>query len=650
MWLITPLCAVGMVLLEQRISAAGRDDLVMLNSVGALPLMAATLSCWLVGVVLTWRVPGNVVGWLFLGLASSISAGGLFDTYANDALRAEPGTLGLGAYAAVAGDSIFVWWFLFLALILQLTPDGKPLNGRWSGLVWLTVLSAGAFLVAALFRSTPLEGENAGLVSPLAIARLAGPLSVVGLVAISSLGLCLLASAYVLVVRFLRSQGDDRRQLLWLVAGAAPLPLCVVVSFGAAFAGNALVAGAAVALGLVSLAVGAGFAVARYRLYGVEMVVGRATAYLLASAAVVVAYGAVVLALTRITPGARSGSTLTTILATLAAAGVALPAYRWVRNAVDRRFNRRRFDAVRMVRTGLEGPSPDLGALMVAALDDASVRILFPAGDAGWVSVDGRQARPGGNVVDVVRRGATAARIEFDPGRSDRAVVEAVAQEAAAEIDNLGLRAELSRQLQQISESRSRLAGAHLEERRRMERDLHDGAQQRLLAIALQLQSAKVNGSEQLLRDAADLAILHLGSAVQELRDLASGLQPAALAGGGLRAALEELAARTPLRMRLEVIDRRFAPAVEGAAWFVIAEAVSNVVKHAHVDELLIEASVEDSQLCIAVTDHGVGGVDKLGRGLQGLADRVAALGGNLVVSDRQPHGTRVEASFPCES
>ena len=117
-------------------------------------------------------------------------------------------------------------------------------------------------------------------------------------------------------------------------------------------------------------------------------------------------------------------------------------------------------------------------------------------------------------------------------------MVEAVASEAAAEIDNVALRAELARQVELISESRSRLATAHLEERRRIERDLHDGAQQRLLAIALQLQSAKVNGRRTVLRDEVDRAIAELGITVQELRDLAGGLQPAALAGGGLLAAV----------------------------------------------------------------------------------------------------------------
>jgi signal transduction histidine kinase len=649
-WLLAPVALVGVLVIGDRIVATGHPYSETLRSAGAAPFVVSILACWLVGVVLTWRVVGNIVGWLFLALGTSITVSGLTDAYAEYALRAAPGSLPLGKTAAVLGDASFAWWFLFLALCLQLTPTGRPLTPRWRPVVFATVVSGLVFQFAALLRSTPLEGANADLVSPLALASMAGPMAALAATAMAILGICLLASVYAIVARFRHSRGEEHRQMLWLVVGVAPLPLCLLASFLAAYTDHASRAGWSVAVGVLSLAVGAGFSIVKYRLYGVEEVVGQAVAYVVATTAVILAYGVVVLVITGSIPGVSSGSTATTVLATLAAAGVALPAYRWVRTVVDRRFNRRRFDAVRMIRTGLKGPSPDLGLLMIEALGDLSVRILFPAGAAGWVSSDGREALPGGNVIDVVRRDITAARIEFDPRRSDPGVVEAVAREAAAEIDNLGLRAELARQLQQIRESRSRLAGAHLEERRRMERDLHDGAQQRLLAIALQLQSARVNGADAVLREEVDRAVVHLGSAVQELRDLASGLQPAALSGGGLQAALEELAARTPLRMDLQVIDRRFAPAVEGAAWFVIAEAVSNVVKHAGVDTLLITISVEASQLHVAVSDGGVGGADKLGRGLQGLADRVAALGGTLAVHDREPHGTKVEAWFPCAS
>jgi len=634
--------------LETRIAAAGFDYPQSFWSASTAAYSMAILVCWLVGVVLTWRVPANAVGWLFLALAASIAGGALTDSYGVLATRADPGSLPFGGLAAALGDAAFAWGFMLIALCLQLTPSGRPMSRRWAVLAWATVASCAVFEVAALLRSTPLAGANAGLVSPLAVPALAGPTAAVAAVAVVMLGLCLLASVATIVVRFGASRGEERQRMLWLVVGVAPLPPCVVVAFLAAFAGHEALSGWAFVVGLTSVAVGVSFSIVRFRLYGVEEAVVKAVSYVVATSAVAVAYGLVVLAVTGTVPGLGSGSTPTTVLATLVAAAVALPAYRWARDGVDRRFNRRRFDAVRTVRAGLAAPSPDLVALTRSALGDPSVRILFPARGGGWVGPDGQVVEPAGDLVDVVRMGVTAAKVEFDPQRTDRALVDAVTRVAAAEIDNLGLRAALARQLQLVRESRARLAGAHLDERRRMERDLHDGAQQRLLAIAFRLQSARVNGTPQVLHEETAHAIDQLAAAVQELRDLANGLSPPSLTTGGLRAAVDDLALRIPLRLTVEVTDRRFDPALESAAWFVIAEAVSNAAKYAATDEVRVAATVVSTDLRVTVTDHGVGGADPYGRGLQGLADRVAALGGRLDVVESEPHGTRVEAILPC--
>jgi signal transduction histidine kinase len=358
----------------------------------------------------------------------------------------------------------------------------------------------------------------------------------------------------------------------------------------------------------------------------------------------------VVLTLARTVPGVEPGSVPTTVLATLAAGAVALPAYRWGRDLVDRRFNRRRFDALRILRAGLEEAAPDLPDLMRRAAHDPALAVAFPDPDVAWVNLDGKPTATHGAFVDVGRPGGTAARIYFDPARVDREVVKAMAQLASAEVDNLRLRAELARQLEQTRKSRARLAGAHLAERQRMERDLHDGAQQRLLGIALQLQSARLNGDPTLLSRETGHAIDQLRTAVQELRDLAHGLQPQSLATGGLRAAVEDLAGRIPLRLDLAVVDGRFDQGVESAAWFVIAEAVANAVKHAGVDRIGVEVTAHDGVLRVTVSDEGVGGADPGGSGLQGLGDRVAALGGSLRVAGRDPSGTLVEAVLPCAS
>ncbi|WP_188111358.1 sensor histidine kinase [Nocardioides antri] len=647
-WPLVPALILGMVLVQVRRPGAPTSGIHLESVLTTTPYITGTVVSWAVGVVLTGRAHRQVAGWAFLGLGTALAWSGLTEMYAEVALTSEPGEMPHAELVATLSESSFLWWFLFLALILQFTP--APRSGPWRHLPVVTIVSTLASQVGSLTRSTRLEtGGYRDTTSPWAIDGAETATAAASTVAVLTLGFCVLASVFSVARAFRRSRGEERQQLLWLVAGASPLAPGVIGSFVAAYAGHDELAGAFMAVGIVTITLGAAFSVAKYRLYDVERVVSESVGYALASGAVIAVFGLVVLVITRSIPTLSSTARWPTSVATLAAVAAARPAYLWARNAVDRRFNRRRFDAVQVVRAGLRRADTDLETLLREALGDPSVRVLFPAAE-GWVTSSGHAAAPTGSTVDVVRDHRVGARIEFDPRRTESSVVEAVSQEAAADIDNLGLRAELARQVEDVTESRSRLAGAHLEERQRIERDLHDGAQQRLLAIALQLRSARINGAEEVLRDEVDRAIEHLGRTVQELRDLAAGLQPAALAGGGLRAAVEDLANRIPLHLQVSVAERRFPRAVESAAWFVVAEAVSNVVKHAEVDEVAIVATQDGSDLVVTVSDRGTGGADAQGSGLQGLADRVAALGGSLSVRPNHPCGTRVEARFPCGS
>jgi signal transduction histidine kinase len=611
-----------------------------------VPFVVATVACWLVGVVLTGRVFGQLAGWAFLGLGTALAWSGLVDVYADFALNRRPGAPA-GLLAATLSDTSFVWWFVFLALAVQFTPGQRASSRFYRVLPVWTLVAGVVYQIAALLRSTRLAAPYADVTSPWAVESLSGVLSVIATAAIVATGVCLVASAVGLLKVWRRAEGEARQQLLWLVAGTLPLGPCVVASFAVSYAGREDLAGYLMSASTLTIAVGAGLSVLRYRLYDVERVVTESAAYAFASAAVVIIFGIVVAVISRTTP-IQASSQLPTILATLAGALTARVAYVWGRRAVDRRMNQERFDAVAAVRSGLGSATPDLDELFPAALHDSSARVLYQTQEGVWVTSDGRGVSPSAQAVDVCRHGDIAAKIEFDPARNDRAIVEAVAQAAAAEIDNVALRAELARQVELVSESRARLATAHLEERRRIERDLHDGAQQRLLAVALQLQSAQVNGRESVLRDEVSRAVAALGVTVQELRELAAGLQPASLAGGGLLAAVVDLAGRIPLSISYDVVDRRFPPRIEGAAWFVIAEGVANAVKYSGADELAITVTQEPSALRVLVSDRGVGGADGGGHGLQGLSDRVSALRGTLYVRETPPHGTTVEAQLPC--
>ncbi len=621
-----------------------------LVSAGDVPFLVATVACWLVGVVLTGRAVDQPAGWAFLGLGTALAWSGWCDTYAEQALTARS-DLPAGALWATLGDTSFVWWFVFLALALQFTPADQVARTRFRRRLPAVTIAAGiGYQGGALLRSAALSPPYDRLRSPWAVESLSGPVAVVASVSIIITGLCLIASAVGLVRGWRRAQGELRQQLLWLVAGALPLAPCVVASFAASYAGHDDAAGYLMSAAIVALAAGAALSVLRYRLYDVERVVTDSAAYALASAAVIVIFVVVVVVISRTTP-IDPGSQLPTILGTLAGAGAARISYIWSRQAVGRRVNRKQFDAVETVRTGLAEVAPDLDQLLVRALHDPTARVLYPTEGGTWVTADGRAVTTTAEgAVDVRRHGELTARIEYDSSVSDRNLVDSVAREAAAEIDNVALRAQLAQQLELISESRSRIARAQLEERGRIERDLHDGAQQRLLAIALQLQSAQVNGRPEVLRAEIDRAVVDLGLTVQELRDLAAGLHPAALAGGGLLAAVVDLAGRIPLAITYDVVDQRLPPGVEGAAWFVISEAVANAVKHSGVNEVTIAVRAEQAGVRVTVADCGVGHAQPQGRGLQGLADRVAALDGLLRVRENQPHGTIVEATLPCVS
>ena len=235
------------------------------------------------------------------------------------------------------------------------------------------------------------------------------------------------------------------------------------------------------------------------------------------------------------------------------------------------------------------------------------------------------------------------------------ALIEAVAAAARLALENARLSAEVQSQLAAVKESRARIVAAADEERRRIERDIHDGAQQRLVALALELRSAqrKLGGAgdpdvERLL----DSAVGELQVALEDLRELARGVHPAVLTEEGLGAALESLATRSAIAVSLETVpEERFAPEVEAAAYFVACEALTNVAKHAGASHATIRAEHRDGRLIVAVTDDGIGGAAALdGRGLRGLMDRVEALGGRLSIDTPAAGGTRVVGEIPCGS
>jgi signal transduction histidine kinase len=303
---------------------------------------------------------------------------------------------------------------------------------------------------------------------------------------------------------------------------------------------------------------------------------------------------------------------------------------------------------------------PEPGRLrdsLARVLRDPSLELAYwvPETD-GYVGIDGRHVEPsaahGRTVTVLERHGQRIAALVHDPALAeDPALLGAVSTAAGLALENERLLADLRAQLEALRESRVRIVEAGDTERRRLERNLHDGAQQRLvsLALALGLAESKVEpdpqGAVQLLGAARE----ELMQALEELRELARGIHPAVLTERGLGYALMTLAERAPVEVELDVdLDRRPPPAVEAAAYYVVAEALANVAKYAQATRASVRVTMDDEQLRAEVADDGVGGADpSAGSGLRGLDDRVQAFGGSLRVLSRPGQGTRIQAELP---
>ncbi len=224
-------------------------------------------------------------------------------------------------------------------------------------------------------------------------------------------------------------------------------------------------------------------------------------------------------------------------------------------------------------------------------------------------------------------------------------VVTAALGAAALSLENARLHSDLQEQLRHVEDSRARIVEAGVAERRRVERDLHDGAQQRLLALAATLGRLKTVSGDPTVRELVDEARADLRNALSELRDLARGIHPAVLEQIGLTGAIESITEALPVPTEIRIAPLSSSPAIETTLYFVICEALTNAIKHAEARRIAVSVTQEDGEIVAAVTDDGRGGATmRPGGGLAGLADRVAALGGTLHLQSPPQGGTRLEA------
>jgi signal transduction histidine kinase len=304
-------------------------------------------------------------------------------------------------------------------------------------------------------------------------------------------------------------------------------------------------------------------------------------------------------------------------------------------------------------------PAPgELRDAIARALRDPSLDLVYWLQEyASYADLDGRAVElehldPNRAVTYIDQDGVHVAALVHAPQlKEEPELLDAVTAAAVISLENDRLHAELRARLAELRGSRARISQAGQKERQRLERNLHDGAQQRLIALSLELRLLEEDlDGDATARGRLGHARKEIATSLEELRDVARGIHPAVVSAHGLEVALEQLAARAPVPVRVNVaVDGRLPEALEVAAYYVVAESLANIAKHSQAKTVRISIAKEHDELVVEIVDDGIGGADpERGSGLRGLADRVETLNGRLRVWTPRGGGTRVKAEIPC--
>ncbi len=623
-----------------------------------VPVIAlAFLAPATVGLLIARKQPANRIAWIML-------VGSLLLT-----LQIPLGTtLGEGWALQIdrASWPLLYAWPIAVAYVF---PNGGLLSPRWRWVVGIALLCWIGFLTVALLDPEPFYGDYAETPNPLADNAVAGWVERAGLwwiwvVFWVGILASLIAGSIAMILRLRRSEGVERLQAMWLGWSALLIPLALVFcGLSSWVIGDAFVDWIVFPLILlfqVAVAASLGVAVMRYRLYAIEGLVNRTVVYAALTLVLVATYAVVSVGLGVLV---GDGSEWVTAAATLTVAVAFRPVRARIQNVVDRRFRRARYEGVRLVRTfedevrdGVRAPE-EIGSVVADALGDPLAQLYFwlpeteayadASGDLVEPPVDARARR------EIRRDDTRTAVLLHDPSLLDRRdFLDGVLAAAALSIELARLRVEVRLQLAEVEASRARIVEVGYEERRRLERDLHDGAQQRLVSLGVQLRRLQLKLPEgaAVLSPAFDQVVDEVAAAIADLRQIAAGVRPARL-DDGLAAALRDLARTSPIPVEVDASGERVAATVEAAAYCVACEAITNAGKHGAASSGAVQTFRENGTLRVSVSDDGVGGaVIRRGSGLAGLRDRVAAHGGTLELVSPEGVGTRLEVAIPCES
>jgi signal transduction histidine kinase len=669
LWVLVLLGAATAIVL-QNLQEAGRLDLedvlftMVFASMGAL------------GALIVSRQPGNAIGWLFL--ATTLAGGALFvaEEYWRYAVEQVPQLPG-AVWTAWLSD--WMWVVLLtvpVVFVPLLFPDGRLPSRRWRPFAWFA--AAYVSLAALTFALDPAPRGFARLPNPIgveAIRPLVRFMDGPGFAVVLGLGIGALAS---LILRFRRAGGRQRRQIKWFAFGAAVLVAMFLTTAIVPALGGAIppvLETIMVAVAYMALPVGAAIAILRHRLYDIDVVINRTVLFGLLAAFITIVYVGIVVGI-----GALVGSRGNVLLSIVATALIAL-AFQPVRTRAGHLANRlvygkraTPYEVLSSFSDHLEDTYsseeilPRMARMVGEATGAERSRVWLRVGSelrqaAGWPDAEvapslqssGSElpAFPEGERSFPVRHqgellGAlsvmTSRREPLNP--TQEKLISDLAGQAGLILRNVRL-------IEELRASRQRLVTAQDEERRRLERNIHDGAQQQLVALAVKIRLARTLAG----KDAAKAQVLldelqgETQEALENLRDLARGIYPPLLADQGLAAALQAQARKVPFPVDVQPDGMgRYPAEAEATAYFCVLEALQNAAKYADASRAVVRLAEEDGRLIFSVQDDGRGfdsATTPRGSGLQNMADRLEAVGGSVEVRSAPGRGTTITGRIP---
>ena len=649
---------------------------------GQIPYVIAFTLFGIVGALLLSRLPGNRVGGLLLFgaavTAASFAAGELMTYLVGEGITDGPAVVAMGLVSSLGW---LVGIFPAILFLPQLFPDGHLPSRRWLPFAWLCVAVLAFLGLSLLFGQDTLTGssDNAVIANPFFVQGLADLEIPDPVFAVTLIGL-LVGSVLSLVLRFRRSSGVERQQIKWVALAVALLASSFLLSTVASAIGlngdliDSIVSGIA----FIALPVAVAVAVLQYHLYELDVVVKKALVAGALVLLVIAAYAAVVGLLGVITSGNESSGSVFIVALLL---GLAFrPVTRFARRIADRVVYGRRATPYEVLtefseRVGESYATEDVLGRMAQILGQAtgaaSARVWLRLGAelrpaASWptdaepaqVAFVANEVLPtieGETVVEVRDRSELLGALSVamppsDPmNPSKERLVRDLASQAGLVLRNVRL-------VEELRSSQRRLVRAQDRERRRLERNIHDGSQQQLVALSVKTRLAR----DLTARDPAQAAELltqidaEIQTALGDLRDLARGIYPPLLIDEGLRAALDAQARRSPVPTTILADGLgRYAPEVEAAVYFSCLEALQNVVKYAEASSATVILAQSNGHLTFEVVDDGRGfdpAAERTGTGLQGIADRLGALHGEVTIRSEPGAGTRVRGRIEVDT